>query len=256
MIERAQALLAAGRVAEAVAVLEPEARTQPERFELWDCLGRAYGMSGRHSQAEAAFRQAARLRPDLYAPHFNLGLALASQGRLRDSIAHFVRARAVDPRNPDLRNTLFPILVTLLQQPAAPAPDRRFAPLPPEPLVSVITPTKNRERMLADAVASVERQRYRNWELIVVNDGGPDVASLLQRLSPRSRYIGLGASRGPSAARNEAIRAARGEVLAFLDDDNLYLPSHLETLVAGRGAPGAGAAERPARETLRDRDGP
>lgn len=240
MIERAQALLAAGRAAEAIALLEPQARAQPERFELWDCLGRAYGMSARHSQAEAAFRQAAALRPDLYASHFNLGLALASQGRLRDSIAHFVRARAIEPRNADLRNTLFSILVTLLQQPAGAQPERRFAPLPPEPLVSVVTPTKNRSRLLADAVASVERQRYRNWELIVVNDGGADVASLVQRVSPRTRYIGLSASRGPSAARNEAIRAARGEVLAFLDDDNLFLPSHLETLVAALRATGAG----------------
>jgi hypothetical protein len=240
LIERAQALLAAGRAAEAIALLEPQARAQPGRFGLWDCLGRAYGMSGRHAQAEAAFRQAAALRPDLYAPHFNLGLALASQGRLRDSIDHFVRARAIEPRNADLRNTLFPILVTLLQQPAAAQPERRFAPLPPEPLVSVVTPTKNRSRMLADAIATVERQRYRNWELIVVNDGGEDVASLVQRVSPRSRYIDLGASRGPSAARNEAIRAARGEVLAFLDDDNLYLPSHLETLVAALRATGAG----------------
>jgi GT2 family glycosyltransferase len=247
LIERAQALLAAGRAAEAIALLEPEARAQPGRFELWDCLGRAYGMAGRHSQAEAAFREAARLRPDLYAAHFNLGLSLAYQDRLRESVAHFVRARAIDPRNAELRSTLFPILVTLLQQPAGGGPDRRFAPLPAEPLVSVITPTKNRARMLADAIASVRKQTYRNWELIVVNDGGAGVGALVESAAGNARYIERRESGGPAAARNAGVAAARGEVLAFLDDDNLYLPGHLESLLAalrGSAALAYSSAER------------
>lgn len=156
--------------------------------------------------------------------HYNRALVLAHQNRLRESIPHFLEARKLEPRHPDFQRTLFPILVSLLQEDAAAAPASSLRRLPAEPLVSVIIPTRNRAQLLRDAVQSVERQSYRNWEMVVVNDGGESVAPIVPA-------IDFKASRGPAAARNAAIAKAKGEVLAFLDDDDRYGPEHLMHLV-------------------------
>jgi glycosyltransferase involved in cell wall biosynthesis len=139
-----------------------------------------------------------------------VGLALACQDRLRESIEHFVRARTLEPTNPGFQETLFPILVTLLQEEPAPPPQWVPPPLEPRPLVSVIIPTRDRPALLPRALASLERQTYQPWEAVVVNDAQ---------------------GRGPAAARNEGVERARGSVLAFLDDDDLYAAQHLEGLV-------------------------
>jgi Flp pilus assembly protein TadD len=88
-------------------------------------------MAGRHAEAERACRAAAELRPDSHVAHYNVGLALACQDRLRESIPHFVRARALAPASPEFQQTLFPILVTLLQE--EPAPPPQWVPPPLEP---------------------------------------------------------------------------------------------------------------------------
>lgn len=247
-VDHVQTLLANGRADEAIAVLEPETSLHPDSFEIWHCLGRAYGPIGRHIEAERAFRNAVRLRPDLHEAHYNLALSLAYQDRLRDSIDHFLNARRINPHNPDFQKTLFPILVTILQDAgeSEPAPGRRFPPLSERPLVSVIMPTQNRPRMLQDALNSVCRQSYQNWEVIVVNDGGGDVSSALKSMpsgmEARIRQINLRTIHGPAAARNAAIKVAKGDVLAFLDDDDLCSPGHVQTLVSGLIASNAGIA--------------
>jgi glycosyltransferase involved in cell wall biosynthesis len=161
--------------------------------------------------------------------HYGAALSLAHQNRLRESIPHFLEARKIEPRHPDFQRTLFPILVSLLQEEAAAVPALKLAPLPAEPLVSVIVPTRNRPSMLRDALHSISRQTYQNHEIVVVNDGGEAVAPAL----PSVRVIDMKSNRGPAAARNAAIAASKGEVLAFLDDDDRYRPDHLALLVAG-----------------------
>ena len=160
--------------------------------------------------------------------HYSHALSLAHQNRLRESIAHFLEARKIEPRHPDFQRTLFPILVTLLQEDGAAVPAPGLRPLSREPLVSVIVPTRNRPAMLRDALHSILNQTYQNREIVVANDGGEPVAPVLQSM----RVIDMKTSVGPAAARNAAIAAAKGEVLAFLDDDDRYLPGHLEQLVA------------------------
>lgn len=100
-------------------------------------------------------------------------------------------------------------------------------------LVSVIVPTRDRPGVLHQALTSVLRQSYRTVEVVVVNDGGQDVDATVRALGDRLdiRVIRLPASRGVSAARNAGIDVARGEYLAFLDDDDLYLSHHLESAV-------------------------
>lgn len=109
----------------------------------------------------------------------------------------------------------------------------RLHPLGRAPLVSIIVPTHNRPALLKDALESIVAQRYPHWEAIVVNDGGNSVEKLAQSLDPqgRIRYLSHGGNFGQAAAKNTGLRAARGEIVCYLDDDDKYLPNHLETIV-------------------------
>jgi len=102
-----------------------------------------------------------------------------------------------------------------------------------QPIVSVIIPTKDRPEMLAQAIQSVLNQTFTELEIIVVNDGGVDVQSVISRLNTRGNIVYKKHDRAldRSAARNTGIRAARGKYIAYLDDDDNYYPNHIETLV-------------------------
>ena len=95
-------------------------------------------------------------------------------------------------------------------------------------LVTVVIPTRNREALLKQAIASVVAQRYSSWELIVIDDGSLEpVSDEVCDGIENSRIIRFDDSRGVSAARNAGIDASRGEYIAFLDDDDLWLPEKL-----------------------------
>jgi len=98
----------------------------------------------------------------------------------------------------------------------------------------VIIPTYNRPGMLREALASLVTQTFRNFETIVINDGGVDVGASVNSLNPEApiRYFQSEARGGQSTARNLGLQKAKGKYIAFLDDDDLYLPKHLETLVS------------------------
>jgi glycosyltransferase involved in cell wall biosynthesis len=106
--------------------------------------------------------------------------------------------------------------------------------------VTVIIPTKDRPDLLRQALTSVAAQTHRDIEVVVVNDGGEDVAAAVAPLRDRLaiRVVNLPASEGPSAARNAGIDIAEGRYLAFLDDDDLYRSHHLDAAVEilGSGA--------------------
>lgn len=102
------------------------------------------------------------------------------------------------------------------------------------PLVSVVIPAYNAHRYIARTLNSVLAQTYSNLEILLVNDGSPDTELLeeaLQPFFPKIRYIKQ-ENRGPSGARNRAIRDARGVYVAFLDSDDTWLPHHLATQVS------------------------
>lgn len=104
----------------------------------------------------------------------------------------------------------------------------------PAPAVSIIIPAFNAAPWLKDAVHSVLAQSYRDWELIVVNDGSTDGTSALAKSfnDPRIRVIDQ-TNAGVSAARNAGMAAAQGNLFAFLDADDAMLP---ETLARKVGA--------------------
>ncbi|OPY75945.1 MAG: putative glycosyltransferase EpsE [Syntrophorhabdus sp. PtaU1.Bin153] len=101
------------------------------------------------------------------------------------------------------------------------------------PLVSVIIPTYNRPAMLAEAVRSVLQQTYEDVEIIVVNDSGIKVEGIVISLNKKGNisYVRHARNRGLSAARNTGIALSRGEYIAYLDDDDVFLPHHIESLV-------------------------
>jgi len=98
------------------------------------------------------------------------------------------------------------------------------------PLISVIIPLYNQEKYIGEAVASVLRQTYRNIELIVVDDGSTDSSAEIVRSvnDPRIRYFYRSNSGLPAIARNEGVKLARGEWIAFLDHDDVWLPNKLD----------------------------
>ncbi len=100
------------------------------------------------------------------------------------------------------------------------------------PLVSVIIPTYNRTDLVRQALASVKAQTYRDFEIVVVDDGGTDGTFEVLSAWREIRVLRHAGRRGVSAARNTGINAARGEWLAFLDSDDLWLPDKLARQMA------------------------
>lgn len=115
-----------------------------------------------------------------------------------------------------------------------------------QPLISVIMPTFNRLGWLRAAVQSVFDQTLADWELIVVDDGSEEptrdyLRALGAATEHRVRVLLLTHTGNPPVARNVALSEARGEYIAFLDSDDLWLPHKLEMQIASLG-------EHPARE--------
>jgi len=98
------------------------------------------------------------------------------------------------------------------------------------PLVSVIIPTYNAEQYIAVAVESVLGQSYRQFELIVIDDGCTDRTAEKLAAYKEARVIRQG-NAGPSAARNHGIRIAKGKYCAFLDSDDIMMPERLKLQV-------------------------
>src|SRR5580658_6117386 len=99
----------------------------------------------------------------------------------------------------------------------------------PAPKVSVIIPSYKTAGLIAACLDSAFAQTYRDFEAIVVNDGSPDTAELEKVLRPfMDRIVYLKQENKRAAgARNNAIRQARGEFVAFLDSDDTWMPDHL-----------------------------
>ena len=112
------------------------------------------------------------------------------------------------------------------------------------PRVSVVVRTKDRPQLLAEALSSLRAQTTGDFETIVVNDGGPLLPSLLSPApGKRLAVVVPPPPGGRTRALNAGLDAASGRYVAYLDDDDLYRPDHLATLVAFLdGVEGCGAA--------------
>ena len=102
------------------------------------------------------------------------------------------------------------------------------------PLVSVIIPSYNRFDFLENAISSVNKQTYKNYEIIVVNDGSTDKRYQDIDLGSKVHIVNLKQNQkmingfGPGSIRNFGTSKANGDLLAFLDDDDIWLEEKLE----------------------------
>jgi len=104
------------------------------------------------------------------------------------------------------------------------------------PLVSIVTPSYNTAKFIAECIESVLSQTYKNWELIVVDDcsydGSLDIIERYVKRDSRIKLIVQAKNRGVAVARNRAIEEAKGDYIALLDSDDVWLPSKLEKQVS------------------------
>jgi glycosyltransferase involved in cell wall biosynthesis len=103
----------------------------------------------------------------------------------------------------------------------------------PEPLVTIILPTFNRAHLIGESIQSVLDQTYQNWELIVADDGSADNTEEVVRSfnDPRVSYHFFEHTGIIDQFRNFGIRSSRGDLIAFLDSDDLWLPEKTATQV-------------------------
>lgn len=107
--------------------------------------------------------------------------------------------------------------------------------------VSIVIPTRNRIEKLRRALAAVDQQTFRDFDVWIVDDGSTDgTAQYLRQGRLLEDYPGIPSIHvlvndqpvGAAAARNQALDRARGELIAFLDDDDIWLPDYLKRQVA------------------------
>ena len=97
------------------------------------------------------------------------------------------------------------------------------------PILSAVIPTRNRAHLVGEAIESALNQRAGQVEVIVVDDASTDDTAkvIAENWGSRIRFIRMPERRGAGAARNAGLRIARGELVGFLDDDDLWLPGKL-----------------------------
>ena len=103
-------------------------------------------------------------------------------------------------------------------------------------LVSIITPTYNCGKFIAETIESVQAQTYPDWEMIIVDDCSKDdtkqVVEGYMAQDSRIKYHCLETNSGAAVARTKAMELAEGEYMAFLDSDDLWMPEKLERQLA------------------------
>lgn len=101
------------------------------------------------------------------------------------------------------------------------------------PLVSVVIPTYNRADLIFDTIESVLHQSFEDIEIVIADDGSSDATeTVIKQINDRRIIYNRCTHSGvPASPRNKAIKAARGEIIAFLDSDDLWLPNKLEKCV-------------------------
>lgn len=124
-------------------------------------------------------------------------------------------------------------------------------------LVSIITPTYNSAKFIAETIQSVQNQTYQNWEMIIVDDGSSDetesvVLSIIQN-DNRIQFHKLSQNSGPAVARNTGIEKASGTYMTFIDADDIWFPTFIENnikTIQETGIPFVFSSYRRANEQL------
>ncbi|WP_346621253.1 glycosyltransferase [Blastococcus montanus] len=206
-------------VSRALEMLADDAGTHhPDIRRSAEALARRYGSPAARSRR--ALRRAWRAGPGAQQP---VRSALAALRRGRSGVAGRPPGRA------DAQEIRFGLTAAEKVLPSSPPAAPRPAPAVRRPVVSVVIPTYNRGTVLRRTLQGVLAQTVRDLEVLVVDDGSTDgTPELLAGCAdPRVRYLRQPRNAGVGAARNRGLREARGEFIAFLDDDDEWLPTKL-----------------------------
>jgi glycosyltransferase involved in cell wall biosynthesis len=216
------------RVIEKIAVrLEEQGRLDLYRPALFKAFGLiAEDARGRAADLYAQARSLARL----YGPTLQSRLQIdptAAAGRALPACSAAIPAEQPEEGGTEIRFGLDKAAEVLRRRPDPVRPTA--APAASRPAVSVVIPTFRRPALLARALGSVLNQTFGDFEILVVDDGpSEDTASVTAGLADaRVRYLPQPRNRGVAAARNRGLREARGDLIAFLDDDDEWLPPKL-----------------------------
>lgn len=103
-------------------------------------------------------------------------------------------------------------------------------------LVSIITPTFNSAKYIAETFQSVQNQTFQDWEWIIIDDGSSDeteiIVNSLKEKDNRIQFYKLEKNSGPAIARNTGIEKAKGNYMTFLDADDIWFPNFIENSIA------------------------
>lgn len=185
---------------------------------------RAVGSAVRRATGRAVHRIGGATRSDVHELRLELAAAAHRISELEAAGERLARGhRDIDARTAVLQGVVGIDAVSRLIRQTGPQS---------QPLVSVVLPTYNRAELLRRAVASVRVQSYTQWELLVVDDGGDaDSERVVEAAGDeRIRWMRID-HQGVCAARNAALEAAKGELIAYLDDDNVMDPDWLYAVV-------------------------
>jgi glycosyltransferase involved in cell wall biosynthesis/GT2 family glycosyltransferase len=165
--------------------------------------------------------------------HMERELFEASKRRYQDAVCGLRLSGARDGYATHCRGAactnFAPPAAIRIHRPLRPAPSVRVPPAD-QPPVSCIMPTRDRAEYVLHALDLLERQDYRRWELIVVDDGRDGLGDRL-RSSEQVRYVRAPPGESIGAKRNRACGLARGEVIVHWDDDDWYAPARLRSQI-------------------------
>src|SRR5258705_5279593 len=102
------------------------------------------------------------------------------------------------------------------------------------PMISIVLPTYNRAGLILETIESVRQQTYSNWELLIIDEGSLDnTEELVRQLNDdRIKYFKLSVRINVTATRGEGVARSKGELIAFIDSDDLWDETKLEKQVA------------------------
>lgn len=153
--------------------------------------------------------------------------SLLAQGRYRLALLIFTESLRIKPYQPEIQEQAIQLRDYALPNKPEKLPEESC-------MVSVIMRTRNRTEEIRESIQSVLEQSLQDFELIIVNDGGTEtIKEIVSSFnSPKIRYFKLNENQGPSGAMNAGLLKARGKYISYLDDDDIFYPNHLETLVS------------------------
>ena len=103
------------------------------------------------------------------------------------------------------------------------------------PLVSIITPSYNSAKYIAETIQSVQNQSYDNWEMIIVDDcsldNSEEVIIEIQKTDSRIHFFKLNQNSGSGIARNKGIEKASGDYMTFIDSDDIWFPKFIQNSI-------------------------